>query len=105
MLDPRHHVAMKLPQISGVWPREFSLDDSAPSVCIGLCPNLNFAEGEYFEIPDERPVVRAEPNEPDENGCANLVSLLVEDLGLTRRSSNDTTRAIVNEDGICDRIY
>jgi hypothetical protein len=97
-IDPRHHLASRLPQISGVWPKEFSMDDTAPSVCTGDGPALDLADDEAFEIPDNRPPGR------QLTIVSDTPSVFTDHRGILRRTSNDTTHAVLEEEGVCDPI-
>jgi len=35
-VDPRHNLSFHLPQIVGEWPKEFSVNETAPSVCTAM---------------------------------------------------------------------
>jgi hypothetical protein len=98
-VDPRHHLAVRLPQIyPGEWPKEFSTDDAAPSVCSGDGPELDFDNGDVFEILDERPAVQWLPI------VSHAPSVIIDNRGITRRYSNDTTHGLVDEDGVCEPV-
>lgn len=97
-VESRHQMASELPHIAGEWPREFSMNLSGPSVCEGLTPELDFAEYDAFEIPDDRsdgfdiPKIKITPP-----------SFIFEYDLRTRRQSSESARTLYQEEGVCER--